>query len=84
MGDIARPASGLTPEFGSSKELQFFRDLVDRWDLHPTSVPPAIEKVAAARALAVGNVSPQLVVFGLLHDLRQELTAAASSDPSGA
>ncbi len=52
----------------------FFEEAVARWKLHPGTVPHALKKVDEARSLAAGNVNPQLVIFGLLHDLGQELT----------
>jgi hypothetical protein len=74
MGDLAREASGVPTQGGSEKETEFFRKVVSRWGIRPASVAKAMEKVDQARAMAAGNVNPQLVIFGLLHDLRNELT----------
>ncbi|MFH1763196.1 MAG: hypothetical protein ABIF09_03290 [Gemmatimonadota bacterium] len=75
LGELARVACGLPIDTATAEESGFFRDAVVRWGLHPASVPPAMGRVDEARALAVGNVNPQLVIFGLLHDLRRELTS---------
>jgi len=74
LGELARVASGLPLDGGTPQEVEFFKEAVDRWNLHPATVPLAMQKVDEARALAAGNVNPQLVIFGLLHDLRRELT----------
>lgn len=74
LGELARITSGLPLDTGTPEEVEFFRDVMERWKLHPASIPGALQKVDEARKLAAGNVNPQLVIFGLLHDLRKELT----------
>ena len=74
LGELARVASGHSLQTGTPEEVQFFQDVVGRWKIHPAAVPLAIQKVDEARGLASGNVNPQLVIYGLLHDLRRELT----------
>ena len=74
LAELARAASGLPLEGNSPEEADFFRKVVANWKVHPASIPPAVEKVDEARGLAAGNINPQLVIFGLLHDLRKELT----------
>jgi hypothetical protein len=74
LGELARVASGLPLEAGTAAEEKLFKEVVDRWHLSPASTPFAVNRVDEARALAAGNVNPQLVIFGLLHDLRRELT----------
>lgn len=60
----------------------FHRDLVDelrrlaeRAGVAAVDVPVAFSKVERARELARGNVNPQLVVTGLIHDLRAALVS---------
>lgn len=74
LAELARAASGLPLEGNSQKEADFFRKVVANWKIHPAFIPPAVEKVDQARNLAAGNINPQLVIFGLLHDLRKDLT----------
>lgn len=83
LGELARAASGLPLESATPDETELFREGVARWKLHPASVPPAMCKVDEARALAAGNVNPQLVIFGLLHDLREELTSPGHPQTHG-
>jgi DNA polymerase-3 subunit delta' len=75
LGELARAASGLPPAAGTPNGDGFFHDAVERWGIRPASVPAAMDRVEEARALAAGNVNPQLLIFGLLHDLRKELTS---------
>jgi DNA polymerase-3 subunit delta' len=77
LGELARVASGLPLDAGTPEEVEFFKEAVDRWNLHPAAVPVAMQRVDEARTLAAGNVNPQLVIFGLLHDLRKDLTSPA-------
>jgi DNA polymerase-3 subunit delta' len=84
LGDLARAASRLPPDPGAAKEQKFFQQAVERWGIRPSLVPRAMETVDQARALAAGNVNPQLLIFGLLHDLRRELTQGDRIDLSGA
>ena len=44
----------------------------------PERIASAIDRVEEARWMAQGNVNPQLVVFGLIHELRQDLGVASS------
>jgi len=79
LGELARSASGVPLDGGSPKEAQFLQNAVSRLEIHPSSVPGAMERVDRARAMAAGNVNPQLLIFGLLHDLRDELAGAGST-----
>lgn len=73
LADLARIASGEPPEAGGPGESPSFREASRRLTLHPSAVARATGYVDEARAMAAGNVNPQLVIFGLLHDLRKEL-----------
>jgi len=83
LGELALAACGLPLGSATPEEAQFFRGAVARWRLHPASVPPAVQRVDEARALAAGNVNPQLVIFGLLHDLRENLTCPDNTPDPG-
>ncbi len=49
-------------------------------NVHPQVVAKAIEAVGSARELAAGNVNPQLIMTGLLAELRDALAAGTSAD----
>jgi DNA polymerase-3 subunit delta' len=84
LSDLARAASQLPPSPGGGAEEDHFRQAVERWGIRPSFVPPAVDRVDEARALAAGNINPQLLIFGLLHDLRAELTQRSRADRRGA
>jgi len=73
LEELARVASGLPLRGAPEAEARFLQEAVDRWGIQPSYLPPALEHVDRARVLAEGNVNPQLVIFGLLHELRREL-----------
>ena len=74
LRDLALAASGGQVSALNPEGEGFFRDVLGRWHIHPTDAARALVTVDEARALASGNVNPQLVIFDLLHDLRQALT----------
>jgi DNA polymerase-3 subunit delta' len=74
LSDLARTASQLPAGRKGGQGEDLFFQAVERWGIRPSFVPRALERVDEARALAAGNVNPQLLIFGLLHDLREELT----------
>jgi DNA polymerase-3 subunit delta' len=83
LEELARVASGLPLEGTSEAESRFYREAVDRWKIQPSYLPPAMDHVDRARTLAEGNVNPQLVVFGLLRELRQELVRGVPTAEQG-
>jgi DNA polymerase-3 subunit delta' len=83
LGELARAACGLPLGSATPIETEFYIEAVVRWKLHPASVPLAMRRVDDARALAAGNVNPQLIIFGLLHDLREELTSPSHAPNPG-
>lgn len=78
LRDLARVASGTPERLRNQEELDFLGDLVKRERIHPTSVAQATRRVDEARKLATGNVNPQLIVFGLLHEIRADLKSGGS------
>lgn len=73
LRDLAAVASG-------ADDLVFNRDALARLEKHvasasidPTRVPEAFPAVERARELARGNVNPQLVMSGLVRELRRAL-----------
>ncbi len=73
LRELAVMASGGEEETRSGGGRHPLREAVTRWNIHPSAVATAREKVDEARTLASGNVNPQLVVFGLLRALRDAL-----------
>ena len=71
--DLALAASRPPMEGEREPQRGVFHDFLARWKFHPATVAGVVKKVDAAREMAAGNVNPQLVIFGLLHDIREEL-----------
>lgn len=83
LRDLAAVAAG-------ADDLVFNRDALPRMKKHvaeastdPALVPDAFPAVEKARELARGNVNPQLVVSGLVRDLRRALRPGASGSGAG-
>jgi DNA polymerase-3 subunit delta' len=83
LGDLARAASGLPVEGCTDEEAAFFAEAASRNRIHPATLPRAVARVHQARVMAAGNVNPQLIIFGLLHDLQAELDTSGSSPHPG-
>ncbi len=73
LRDLAMAASGGGTDGWQPEESKAVAEALARKAIHPTSVVLALRKVAEARVMASGNVNPQLLIFGLLHDLEREL-----------
>jgi hypothetical protein len=79
LRDLALVASGTPERLRNQEKLGFLEDLVRRGGIHPTSVALATRRLDEARKLAAGNVNPQLIVFGLLHEIRADLLRGGSA-----
>jgi hypothetical protein len=73
LRDLAMAASGGEGRFLNPDGRKFFLDVLDRADITPPRTSGALRAVAEARRLASGNANPQLLVFGLLQNLRSSL-----------
>jgi len=76
LRDLAVEASGGRGAAWSPEEQKAVEALLARTHVHPASVAAALRSVSEARKMAAGNVNPQLLVFGLLRDLRHALLGA--------
>lgn len=73
LRDLALAASGEYDRAMNPDGEGFFREVLARWDISPFRVSTGLRRLDEARLLASGNANPQLLVFGLLHDLRKAL-----------
>jgi hypothetical protein len=73
LRDLAAAATGADPLVINQDALPRLKKLAEAATIHPARVPDAFPAVERARELARGNVNPQLVVSGLLRDLRRTL-----------
>jgi DNA polymerase-3 subunit delta' len=76
LRDLAHAAQGAPARTLNPGSEAFFKEALTRWTIRPQDVAQAIERVDEARVLAAGNANPQLVVFGLLNELRETLIDA--------
>ena len=85
LRDLAAVSAGADNLIINYDALSRLKKHVNEADILPSRMPHAFPAVERARELARGNVNPQLIVSGLVRDLRQALlnpplpTAAGSS-----
>lgn len=73
LRDLAAAAAGADHLVFNEDALPRLKKRVAEASIHPSHVPDAFPAVERARELARGNVNPQLVMSGLVHDLRRAL-----------
>ena len=72
LRDLAAVSTGSEEVVRNLDESNRLRRLAVHTD--PERIARAIDRVEGARWMAQGNVNPQLVMFGLVHELRADLT----------
>ncbi len=75
--DLGAAALGRDDRVVNADELRFLKQTARRLQLTPDRVATAVDRVEAARMLALGNVNPQLLISGVLLELEETLTPAA-------
>ena len=75
LRDLGAAAAGADDLVFNRDELGRLKKHVDEEGIDAVNVPVAFSRVEAARELARGNVNPQLVVSGLMRELRAALAA---------
>ena len=74
--DLGAAALDRDDRVVNADELPFLRETAGRLRLTPDRVAAAVDRVEAARMLALGNVNPQLLISGVLLDLEETLAGA--------
>jgi len=82
LRDLAAAATGAAEYTASRDAREWLMSTVEKHDLHPVDLARAVELVEQARLEARGNVSPQLIVAGLVGDMRRVLLDAERVDPA--
>lgn len=82
LRDLAAVAAGSAERAMNRDELPALRGAVRRSGVTPFDLARAFPCVERARELAYGNVNPQLVVAGLVQDLRGMLAPLGAGRPS--
>ena len=73
LRDLLATASGAEHQLSDPGGLPILKRIVAQRGVSPEGVLRSIDRVDAARELALGNVNPQLIVATLLSDLQQDL-----------
>jgi len=83
LRDLALAAAGGAGTPMNPEGERFFREALGRWRISPVQVSEAMKELDRARMAASGNANPQLLVFGLLQDLRHALLAGQTAGMTG-
>jgi len=81
LRDLAAAAAGCPDRILNEDAREYLEGTAEAREIHPVAAARALEAVEEARRLASGNVNPQLVVAGLVHDLREALGAGRRGGP---
>lgn len=79
LRDLAAVASGAHRSVVDADTLEFLQKAVLDYDIQPLAAARALDLVEEASRMAAGNVNPQLIVAGLIMDLRRALTVPATA-----
>ena len=79
LRDLAAVASGASDDILNEDARTFLERVVREKKIHPLGVARAAQALDHARALAAGNVNPQLIVAGLLVEVRKAMLTPPDS-----
>lgn len=74
LRDLLAVAAGLAEQVVNQDGIELLERGVRRRQIAPLGAAAALERVAAARGLAAGNVNPQLILADLLRAIHADLT----------
>ena len=78
MRDLAAVAAGAREAVVNMDTVEFLAKAVRDHDIRPLAAARALDLVEEASEMAGGNVNPQLIVAGLMMDLRRTLITPAA------
>ena len=73
LRDLAAVAAGAHQAVVNTDTVDFLKKAVKENDIQPLAAARALDLVEEAREMAAGNVNPQLIVAGLMTDMRGAL-----------
>ncbi len=79
LRDLAAVADGAHQAVVNTDTVEFLKKAVRDYDIQPLAAARAVDLVEEASQMAAGNVNPQLIVAGLMMDLRRALVAPATA-----
>lgn len=84
LRDLAAVADGAHQAVVNTDRVDFLEKAVRDYDIQPLAAARAVDMVEEASQMAAGNVNPQLIVAGLMMDLRRALIVRATALGSAA
>ena len=79
LRDLAAVADGAPRAVVNVDTVDFLERVVQDYDIQPLAAARAVDLVEEASRMAAGNVNPQLIVAGLMMDLRRALIVPAAA-----
>lgn len=73
LRDVAAIAAGCPETVVNADAAPMLAKAVADAGIHPTAAARARSRIEEAREMAAGNINPQLIIFGLLNDIREDL-----------
>lgn len=84
LRDLAAVADGAHHAVVNTDTVDFLEKAVRNYDIQPLAAARAVDLVEEASQMAAGNVNPQLIVAGLMMDLRRALIGPVTAVGSAA
>ncbi len=81
LRDLAAAAAGEDTRVVNRDAREYLRRVTKEKKIHPLAAARSLQPVEEAREMASGNVNPQLLVSGLIQELRQILLGNEGSAP---
>lgn len=82
LRDLAAAAAGAPDRVLNQDAREYLEKTARSLEIHPVAVARALDAVADARRMASGNVNPQLIVAGLVRELRDALRTGREGAPA--
>jgi hypothetical protein len=83
LRDLAASATGAPEQVLNYEDVDILSRFATERLTHPVRIASAVAAVEEARMMAAGNVNPQLIISGLLHELRGALQSSDAGSPTG-
>ena len=83
LRDLAASAAGAPEQVLNHEEVEMLDRFATERLIHPVRIARAVAAVEEARSMAAGNVNPQLIISGLLQELRGALQGSETGSPTG-
>ncbi len=82
LRDLAASATGASEQVLNFEDVEMLSRFATERLTHPVRIANAVAAVEEARIMAAGNVNPQLIISGLLYELREALQGSETGSPT--